>query len=323
MHSSRRRSLLALLAGASLAGASGPARAAWPDKPVRLVVPYSGGGMGTVFANMVTDVLTARLKTRVYAEFKPGGNAAIGTELVAAAPPDGYTLLMVTASSMAINPAFFKALRYDPIRDFTPVSMVWMSRNVLFSDPAKAKTLKQLVELGRTRSLTYGSLGVGTLAHLSAEMLVRAEHLQAVHVPYKGQGQIMTELAGGSIDFAFTDPAGLQMAKTGRVQALAVTGTQRLPTEPNLPTLAELGYPNVGMMSWIGIVAPAGTPADVVERISGELAAGFADEALRAKVVAQGVEVAPNMRPDHFGREIRSELERWKKFQAETKITVE
>jgi tripartite-type tricarboxylate transporter receptor subunit TctC len=154
-------------------------------------------------------------------------------------------------------------------------------------------------------------------------MLVRAEHLQAVHVPYKGQGQIMTELAGGSIDFAFTDPAGLQMARTGRVQALAVTGPQRLPTEPSIPTLGELGYPNVGMMSWIGIVAPAGTPADVVERISSELAAGFADEALRAKVVAQGAEVAPNMRPDHFAREIRTELERWKRFQAETRITVE
>jgi tripartite-type tricarboxylate transporter receptor subunit TctC len=318
----RRRSLLTLLAATS-AGLAPSAHAAWPDKPIRVIVPFAGGGMGTVFGNMVTDVLQARLGVSAIVDHKPGANAALGTEHAAKSAPDGYTLLMVTTGSMAINPAFYPKLRYDPLRDFTPVGMIWMSRNVLFADPAKAKSLKQLIELGRTRSLTYGSLGVGSLAHLSSEQLIRAERIEAVHVPYKGNGQVMTELGGGNLDFAFTDPSGLAFAQNGRVAALAVTGPQRLPSAPTVPTLAELGYPNVGMMSWLGLVAPAGTPKEIVERISAELTAGFADEAVRAKVLAAGVEVAPDMRPDTFAQELRVQLERWKAFQRETKITIE
>ncbi len=315
--------ILAGFMAASLLAPGGPALAAFPDKPIKLVIPYGGGGTGTVFANMVADVLSARLKSPVFADYKPGANAAIGTELVAKAPADGYTLLMVTTSSMTINPAFYPKLRYDPIRDFTPVSMVWLSRNVLYSNPAKAKTFTELIQLGRTQSLSYASLGAGTLAHLSSEMLIRQARLDAIHIPFKGQGQIMTEVAGGRLDFAFTDPTGLQLAESGRVQALAVTGSYRLPTAPQLPTLAELGYPNVGTMSWIGIVAPAGTPKAIVDRISAALRDGFQDPAVRARVLAAGVEVAPDQTPKYFDREIRSELARWKKFQAETKITVE
>lgn len=324
MAHSRRRSLLAFLAATTTVLAlSGPAMAGWPDKPIRLVVPYGGGGMGTVFANMVTEQLAMRLKSPVYAEYKPGANAAVGTELAAKAPPDGYTLLMVTTSSLTVNPAFQPNIRYDPIKDFTPVAMVWMSRNVLYSNPNSAKTLKDLVALGKTRPLAYGSLGAGSLAHLSGEMLVRQAKTRAIHVPYKGQGQVMTEVAGGRLDFAFTDPAGLQLAESGRVVALAVTGPQRLPSAPNIPTLAELGHPNVGTLSWIGIVAPAGTPRPVVDRIARELGAAFQDPAVKAKVLAAGVEVAPDQSPETFDREIRSEVDRWKKFQQETGITVE
>lgn len=318
-----RRSFLTMLTGAAVAGLPGPARAAWPDKPIRLIVPFAGGGLGTVFGNIVTDVLQTRLKISAFVEHKPGANAALGTELAAKSPPDGYTFLMMTTGSMAINPAFFPNLRYDPIRDFTPVGMVWMSRNVLYADPAKAKTMKELIELGRKRSLTYGSLGVGSLAHLSSEQLVRAEKLEAVHVPYKGNGPVMTELAGGNIDFAFTDPAGMQFARNGRVAAIGVTGPKRMASAPEVPTLAELGYPNVGMASWLGIVAPAGTPKEIAERVSAELTAGFADEAVRAKVLAAGVEVAPDMRPDTFAQEIRVQVERWKAFQKETNITIQ
>lgn len=317
-----RRSLLTLVA-ATLLGLSGSAMAAFPEKPIRLVVPYGGGGMGTVFANMVTELLAAQLKSPVYAEYKPGASAVIGTELVAKAPPDGYTLLMVTTSSLTINPAFLPNARYDPVKDFTPVSMVWVSRNVLYSNPEKAKTLPDLIKLGKTRPLAYGSLGAGSLAHLSAEMLIRQSSIQAIHVPYKGQGQVLTEIAGGRLDFGFTDPSGLQLAESGRVQALAVTGPQRLPIAPNIPTLAELGYPNVGTLSWIGIVAPAGTPRAIVERISNALASAFQDEAVRSKVLSFGVEVAPDLSSSYFDREVRRDADRWKRFQAETKITVE
>jgi tripartite-type tricarboxylate transporter receptor subunit TctC len=322
MASHIRRSLLGFIA-AAFVGASGAAMAAFPDKPIRLVVPYGGGGMGTVFAQMVSETLATRLKSPVYVDYKPGANATIGTDLVAKAPADGYTLLMVTTSSLTINPAFLPNVHYDPIKDFTPVSMVWISRNVLYSNPKSAKTLNELIQLGKTRPLAYGSLGAGSLAHLSGEMLVRQANLQSIHVPYKGQGQVMTEVAGGRLDFAFTDPTGLQLAESGRVQALAVTGPQRLASAPNIPTLAELGYPNVGTLSWIGIVAPAGTPKPIVDLISRELSAAFQDEAMKAKVLSLGVEVAPDLSPAYFDREIRQEVDRWKKFQAETKITVE
>lgn len=324
MDDSRRRTLFSLLSAAAMALAlAGPARAAWPDKPIRLIVPYGGGGMGTVFANMVTEQLGARLKSPVYAEYKPGANAAIGTEFVAKAPPDGYTLLMVTTSSLTVNPAFQPSIHYNPIKDFTPVSMVWTSRNVLYSNPKTAKTLKDLIALGKTKPLAYGSLGPGSLAHLSGEMLVRQAKVQAIHVPFKGQGQVMTEVAGGRLDFAFTDPTGLQLAESGRVVALAVTGPQRLSSAPNIPTLTELGYPEVGTLSWIGIVAPAGTPKPIVDRISKELAAAFQEPAIKAKVLSFGVEVAPDQSPQYFDREIRSEVDRWKKFQHDTGITVD
>lgn len=319
---SNRRSALALI-GAGLLAMAASAQAEYPDKVIKLVVPYAGGGMGSVFGNMVTELLAARLKTPVVVDYKPGANGAIGSEQVAKAPPDGYTLLMATTGSLTINPAFQPKLRYDPIKDFTPVAMVWTSRNVLYANPQKAKTLKDLVALGAKDSLSYGSLGVGTLAHLSAEMLLRQAKMEAVHIPFKGQGQVMSEVAGGRLDFAFGDPSGLQLAAAGRVQALAVTGPQRLSTAPQVPTLAELGYPNVGTMSWIGIVAPAGTPRPIVERLSRELQAAFADAQVKAKVLAQGVEVAPDLSPDRFNDEIRSEVQRWKRFQAETKIVVE
>ena len=317
-----RRTFLATATLAATAGFSSAAFAAFPDKPIRLVVPYGGGGMGTVFATLVTEVLNAQLKSPAYADYKPGANAVIGTDLVAKAPADGYTLLMATTSSIAINPAFLPNVRYDPLKDFVPVAIVWTSRNVLFGS-TDLKSVKDLVALGKKRPLQYGSLGVGTLAHLSSEMLLRATGIEAVHVPFKGQGQIMTEVAAGRLDFAFTDPAGLALAQGGKVNALAVTGKQRMGTAPNIPTLAEAGFPNVGAESWIAIMAPAGTPKDVVEKISNALSAGFSSEAMKAKVAGTGAEVAPNMAPAFFDRELRSELVRWKKFQQETKITIE
>jgi tripartite-type tricarboxylate transporter receptor subunit TctC len=314
-----RRTLLAAVAASTFATT---ALAAFPDKPIRLVVPYGGGGMGSVFGNMVTEVLATQLKSPAFPEYKPGANAVIGTDIVAKSPPDGYTLLMATVSSMAINPAFLPNVKYDPLKDFVPVGIVWMSRNVLYAPP-QVKTMKDLLAQGKSKPLSYGSLGVGTLAHLSSEMLLRQGKFEAVHVPFKGQGQIMTEVAAGRLDFAFTDPAGMQLAQAGRVSALAVTGKQRMATAPNVPTMAELGMPNVGTESWIAIFAPAGTPKDVVDKISGALAAGFAPAEMKAKVAATGAEVAPNMTPQYLESELKSELARWKKFQAETKITIE
>jgi tripartite-type tricarboxylate transporter receptor subunit TctC len=317
-----RRTFLATAALAAGAGFSTAAFAAYPDKPIRLVVPYGGGGMGSVFGTLVTEVLTAQLKSAAYADYKPGANAVIGTDLVAKAPADGYTLLMATTSSIAINPAFLPNARYDPLKDFVPVAIVWTSRNVLFGS-AEVKSVKDLVALGKKRPLQYGSLGVGTLAHLSSEMLLRATGIEAVHVPFKGQGQIMTEVAAGRLDFAFTDPTGLALAQGGKVNALAVTGKARLGVAASVPTLAEAGFPNVGTESWIAVLAPAGTPKDVVEKLSSALSAGFSTEAMKAKVAATGSEVAPNMTPAFFDRELRSELVRWKKFQQDTRITIE
>jgi tripartite-type tricarboxylate transporter receptor subunit TctC len=315
-HPTRRTMLIA--AGASLLAA--PAFAAFPERPIKLVVPYGGGGMGSAFGAMVAEVLASELKAQAFADYKPGANAAIGTELVAKAPPDGYTLLMATTSSMAINPAFYPELKYDSVKDFTPVGIVWISRNVLYA--SKAKTVKELVEMGKKKPLTYGSAGAGTLAHLSSEMLVRDAGIKAVHLPFKGQGAVMSEVASGRLDFAFTDPTGMGMATSGRVNALAVTGKDRLKSAPNVPTMAEAGYPNVGTASWIAIFAPANTPKDVVEKISHALSNGFSSDAIKTKVAATGAEVAPDMSPQTLDKELKTELARWKKFQQDTKITI-
>lgn len=326
MIQTHRRKILATAAAAAIAGLvvpAGSALAAYPDKQVTLVVPYAGGGMGSVFANMVGEILTDQLKQPVVPDYRPGANATLGTDAVAKAAPDGYTLLMVTTSSLTINPTFRKNIRYDPIKDFTPVSMVWIARNVLYTPP-QTKTLKQLIDAGISKSLTYGSLGPGSLAHFSSEMLVREAKLQKpVHVPFKGNGQVMTEVTAGRVDFAFGDASGLQLAEAGRVNAIAVTGDKRIASAPKVPTMAELGYPNVGTASWIGIVAPAGTPKAIVDRISQALSDGFKSEAVRAKVTAVGVEVADDLTPGHFDKTIKSDLVRWKKFQQETQITIE
>ena len=311
-----------LAAAAAVAAFSSAAFAAYPDKPIKLIVPYAGGGMGTIFATMVTEQLAQQLKNPVFADYKGGGNAVIGTELAKNSPPDGYTLLMVTTSSIAINPSFLPTAKYDPLKDFTPVSIVWTSRNVLFGN-TEVKSLKDLIALGKKKSLSYGSLGVGSLAHLSSEMMIRETGIQAVHIPFKGQGQIVTEVAGGRLDFAFTDPAGIALAAGGKMNALAVTGRQRLSTAPNIPTFAELGFPNIGTESWIAIMAPAGTPKDIVDKLSGALSAAFSSPEMKAKVAATGAEVAPNMTPAFFEKELRAEVPRWKKFQQETKISIE
>ena len=321
-HFTRRTFLGAAAAAFVTVALSSGAFAAYPDKPIRMIVPYGGGGMGTVFATMVAEVLAQQLKNPVYADYKPGANAAIGTELAKNSPPDGYTLLMATTSSIAINPAFYTNLKYDPLKDFTPVAIVWTSRNVLFGS-AEVKTLKDLIALGKKKSLSYGSLGVGTLAHLSSEMLIRETGIQAVHIPFKGQGAIVTEVAGGRLEFAFTDPAGISLAQAGKMHALAVTGKQRLPSAPDIPTMAELGYPNIGIESWIAILAPAGTPKDIVDKLSSALAAAFASPEMKAKVAATGAEVAQNMTPQYLDRELKTEVARWKKFQQDTKISLE
>lgn len=314
-----RRAALTALAGISWA-ASQRTLAASP--PIRLVIPYGGGGMGTIFANLVTEILTAELGTSVYADYKPGANGAVGTELVARAAPDGRTLAMVTTSALSINPAFMPALRYDPLKDFAPVGMVWLARNVLYGNPQTAPTLAALLKLGKSRPLNYGSLGVGSLAHLTAEMLLRKAGIEAVHVPYKGQGQVMAEVAGGRLDFAFTDPSGLPLAAAGRVAALAVTGPARLPSAPQLATLEEQGFAGVGALSWIGIAAPAGTPTAVLERVSAALAKGFSSAAMKAKVLELGCEVAPDMSPRHLQETLAREVPQWKRFQAETRISI-
>ncbi len=322
MNQFSRRAVVGAIA-ATLFASCGSALAAFPDKPIKMIVPYGGGGMGSVFANMVGELLGERLKQPVVPDYKPGANAMIGTEFAAKAPADGYTLLMVTTSSLTVNPVFRKNVRYDPIKDFTPVSMVWVARNVLYT-PTKIKTLKELIDEGQKKSLNYGSLGAGSLAHLSSEMLVREAHLKPpVHLPFKGNGPVMTEVAAGRIDFAFGDTSGLQLAQAGKVQAVAVTGDTRVSAAPTVPTLKELGYPNVGTASWIGIVAPHGTPQAVVDQISKALHEAFSDESVRKKVEALGVEVAPDQSPAYFDKAIHSEIQRWKQFQADTKISVD
>jgi tripartite-type tricarboxylate transporter receptor subunit TctC len=243
--------------------------------------------------------------------------------MAAKAPANGYTLLFAVTSSLTINPAIRSNVHFNTLKDFTPVSEVWIAPNVLFTNPKKYKTLKELIEAGRKKSLIYGSLGVGSLAQLSSvELAQDAKLRKMVDIPFGSNGQVMNQLMAGRLDFAFGDATGFQLAKAGRVSAIAVTGTQHSPGEPNVPTMAELGYPNVGVASWLGVVAPAGTPKAIVDRLAQALQAGFNDPAERAKVEKLGVNVAPDMSPAHFESDLQHEVVFWKGFAQKNHISI-
>jgi len=318
-----RRSAVACLLGAALSGAQAQT-AAWPDKPVKIVVPFAPGGGTDQVARMVAVEIAKDLGQPVIVENKPGAAGNLGADFVAKSTPDGYTLLWGTVGTQAINQLVSKKLPYDAQKDFKPVSMVATYPNLLvvpMSSPAKS--VADLVALGNTKNLSYASSGVGTSLHLSGAMLAVQAGLNMTHIPYKGSSQAMTDVIGGQVDLIFDNmPVAYTMAKGGKVRPLAVTGAKRFPLLPEIPTMLELGYKNFVTESWNGLLAPAGTPDAVVHKLDAAVKKAVMTASFRDRLIQAGIERSYKDSAE-FAKYIQAEYAQWRTFIQANNISVD
>ena len=316
----RPRAALAIaVAFALLTTAPAPAPAqqqAWPSRPLKLVIPFPPGGATDIVARTVAMKLSGTLGQQVVVENRPGAGGTIGADSVARAAPDGYTLLMATSSTHSIGPALNPKLPYDAVRDFAPVALVASAPSVLVvghSFPAASAT--ELIALLRAKPGRYnfGSSGIGTHPHLSAEMFKwRAGGLYVVHIPYRGTGLVIPDLVGGQIAFLMDSVVSAQPhIRDGKVRALAVSGSRRSASLPSVPTFAELGISGMDISNWFGVFAPAGTPAEIVQRLNREFNAITHSQDVIERFEKTGAEPAGGT-PEQFGKVYRDEYEGWK-----------
>ena len=246
----------------------------YPAKPVRLIVAYPAGGSVDVVARIVGQKFTESMGRTFVVENRPGAGGNIGTDYVAKAPADGYVLLMGSAAAIASNPAVYAKLPFDPVRDLAPVSLLVIQPNILVVHPAiPAKTVKEFIDLARSRPgiLNYGSSGIGNSQHMAAELFASQAGVRMTHVPYKGGAPALVDLVGGQIDLMFeTIPTAMPYAKSGKLRALGITTATRSAAYAELPTIREAGLPQYEYRGWVGLLAPAGTPADIVARLNSE-----------------------------------------------------
>jgi tripartite-type tricarboxylate transporter receptor subunit TctC len=322
---SRRRLVLAALCAAGGAGSAAGLAAAsirqgagsdYPTRPVRLIVPLPPGGGADIVARLICSQLSQRLGQQVLVENKGGGGGVIAAELVAHADADGYTLLLGTATTHAIDVSLIKKLGYDPVKDFAPISLVASLPLILVLNPSvPVDSLQELIVYARARpgKLNFGSTSNGSSIHLAGEMLNMVAGIEVVHIPYKGAAPALTDLLGGRFTFMFTTiPPVLQYVRSGQLKALAVASAARTPLMPELPTTAEAGAPGVEASSWNGILAPAGTPREVVKRLNKEVVAIMQAPEMRQRLLALGVE-AKDDTPEEFAAFMKQDTDRYAK----------
>jgi len=271
MKRSSRKCLSVAIAACAVPAFAHAQSTAYPQKPVQFIVPYAPGGAGDIFARTMAQKLSISLGQQVVVVNRPGANGIIGMELVAKAPADGYTIVMGNSAPMVLNPSLYPKLPYDPIKDFAPVTMGTLYPYILIVHPSvPARSVAQLVKLAKSRpgQLQYGSSGSGGANHLAGEMFKRAAGIDIIHVPFKGSAPALADTLAGQISMMFdTIVTTLPQLKAGKVNALAVTGEKRAPQTPDVPTIAESGYPGYKVTSWQSILAPAGTPRAIIDRL--------------------------------------------------------
>ncbi len=312
--SNKRVSILALSTLSVCALALLPAFAtaqSYPAKPVRLVVPFAPGGSNDVFARLVTERLAETWPQPVVIDNRPGAAANLGTELVARATPDGYTLLMVSPG-FAINPSLYAKAGFDPLTDFAPIVSVSLTPLVVVVHPSvPAKSLAELIRLARAQPGKLNFASAGSSTHLAAELLKARAGIDMVHVPYKGTAPATVDLLGGHVHLMLNNiQAALPHIGSGRLRALAVTSLKRSSQAPELPTVAELGYPGFQAASWFGLVAPAGVPSTVVDKLNRDVNAILARPDVRSRMAAIGAEPGGGS-PSDFLRFIEEEVAKW------------
>jgi tripartite-type tricarboxylate transporter receptor subunit TctC len=321
------RSLLAAMAVAAVAHPALAAdAAAFPSKPVRLIVPFTPGGSTDILARAIGQKLSESWRQPVVIENRPGAGGAIGMELAAKAPADGTTMVMGHIGTLAANPALYRSLSYDPVRDFAPVTLVAMVPNVLVVGPAiPSRSVAEFVALAKSKpgKLDYGSGGNGSAAHLAMEYFKLKAGVDLQHVPYKGTAPALTDLLGGQIAVILTGlPPALQHVKSGKLRILGVASRERLAAFPEIPTIAESGVPGFEATQWYGLLVPAATPKDIVAKIQRDTAAALRDPAVNERLASEGAEPVGNT-PEQFGTFIRSEIELWGKVIRATGMKAE
>ena len=315
--SNRRRHMIAVaaaLCAGPLLHTTVHAQDPWPSKPIRLIVPFTPGGVTDTSGRLIAENLGKRLGQQVVVDNKPGASGNIGTALAKAAPADGYTLVLGFDGTMVINPHVFSKLPFDTVKDFTPVGKIGDATLILVANPdVPVKSLADVIALSKSRpgGLSFGTSGTGGTPHIAGELLKLRTGANLTHVPYKGGGQAMTDVLGGTIPLVYTAVAGAHgHVKSGKLKALAVSSAQRTSALPDVPTFVESGVPDFVVNSWVGLLAPAGTPAAVVTRLNTELNAVLNDATVREKLRVMGIEPAPGT-PEQYRDEIRRDLDRY------------
>jgi tripartite-type tricarboxylate transporter receptor subunit TctC len=309
-----------------LNSAFGAASDAYPDKPIRIVVPYTPGGFNDTLARTVGEKLTKLWKQPVVVDNRPGGNTLIGNSMVAKAAPDGYTLL-ITPLPFAALPALYGAkLPYNATKDFTPVIWAASTQNVLVArNDLGLATVKDIVDFAKKNpdKLNYGSTGSGSSNHLSMELFEKMTGTKLTHVPYKGSGPAVVALLGGEIDVLFDNlPNVMAQIRAGKFKPVALTGQQRSTLLPNVPTIAESGVPGYEVNVWFGVQAPAGTPKEVVQKLNQEIAKALADPEIVKRFREQGVEVVGSS-PTKFATLVEAEIQKWGSVVRDANVRLE
>jgi tripartite-type tricarboxylate transporter receptor subunit TctC len=292
----------------------------YPNKPVRIISPYSPGGLGDLVPRAIATVLSESLGQQFLVDNRPGASQAIGMQAAAKSLPDGYTMVYGSVTSLAINPAVTKDLPYDPVKDFAPVSLCVTTPLFLVVHPSvPAKNVKELIALAKRQpgKLSFASGGAGSSNHLAGELLKLLAGVDLLHVPYKGAGPAMVDVMAGHVDMML-GAAGLAEARSGRVKVLGVTSAKRSPQAPELPTLSEAGVNGYEATIWFGLLAPAGTPQPIVGRLSQEIGKALQQKTLRERF--NTVDLTPTT-PEGFAEHIKREMPKWRKVVTEAKIT--
>ena len=297
----------------------------YPAKPIRFIVPFPAGGVADVFARVIGGKLNDAWGQQVVVENRTGAGGNIGADAVAKAQPDGYTLVMGSIGTHAVNVSLFKRMPYDAVKDFAPVALVLEADGLLVLHPSvPASNVKELIALARARpsQIAYASAGNGTAGHLAGELFKSMAKVDLVHIPYKGNVPAITDLIGGQTSLLFaTMPTVLPQVQAGRLKALAVTGSRRSAAAPELPTIAE-ALPGFEVTNWIGVFAPAGTPRDIVMRLNGEILRVMQAPDIQARLTTEGAK-SPAKTPEEFGAFVRAEIAKWAKVIRDAGIHVD
>src|ERR1700759_2113620 len=312
---SRREAMVGLGGGLiGRAAREGRAQPASPSRNIKLIVPYPAGGTTDLLGRLVAAQIKSGLSAFVVVENKPGAATTLGAEQVARSEPDGYTIMIATSTTLAINKSLYKKLPYDPVKDFAPISLVAAVPFCLIINPAlPPQTLAEFIAYAKANpGLAFGSAGIGSPQHLGAEMLKSAANIEIRHVPYRGSIPAMLDVIAGHIPFMIVDlqPA-LQQIKEGKVRVLGVTTPKRVAAAPDIPTIAEGGLPGYELVAWQGVGGPAGPPRPVVDALAGQIAKLLSEPATRERFTAIAIELLPVSTPDSFAAYIKTEVDRW------------